>query len=413
MNNNFLRINADLHIHGLYSMAVSKQMTPNIIAEQAPLKGIHLLGTADILNQKWINLVKEQLSPTEEGLLQHNNGTKFILQTEIEDSNRIHQIIYFPSFSKVEEIREKFKTKCKNLDSDGRPKIWLPSEEIAEICSEAECLIGPAHGFTPYFGLYGKFNSYKDCYQDQWRKIKFIELGLSADTLMADQISELHDLTFLSNSDAHSPWPNKMGREFNTFLMKEINFPELALALKREKGRKSILNVGFNPLEGKYHKTRCINCLTFFDPKEAGNFKWKCPNCRKSIKKGVDFRISELAGVGPNIHPDHRPDYKYIVPLSEIIGLALGIKNTWSKGVQKEWLKFVTRFSNEINVLLRTDYEKLEEINPQITEYIQFFREGKIKYVPGGGGVYGQLVPPGKAVEFKEFKEKQMSLGEF
>jgi len=394
-------------------MAVSKQMLPKTIGEQAPSKGIHLLGTADILNQKWIDLVKEQLNKIEEGIYQHENKTKFILQTEIEDANRVHQLIYFPSFSKVEEIREQFAKKCKNLDSDGRPKIWLTGEEITEICSEAGCLVGPAHAFTPYFGMYGKFNSYKECYGDQWNKIHFLELGLSADTLMADQISELHNLTFLSNSDAHSPWPNKMGREFNTFLMKEISFPELKLALKREKGRKSILNVGFNPLEGKYHKTRCISCLTFFEPKDAASFKWKCPSCSKSIKKGVDFRISELAGVGPNIHPDHRPEYKHIMPLSEIIALALGIKNTWSQGVQKEWLKFVKRFSNEINVLLRTDYEKLEEINPKVAEYVQYFREGKIKYVPGGGGVYGQLVPPGKAVEIKEFKEKQMSLGEF
>ena len=275
-HNHFLRVNADLHLHGLYSMAVSKQMTPSVIAKQAPSKGIHLLGTADILNQKWINLVKEQLNKVEgqEGILEHSNGTKFVLQTEIEDANRVHQIIYFPSFSKVEEIREQFAKKCKNLDSDGRPKIWLKGEEIAEICSEAGCLVGPAHGFTPHFGMYAKFNSYKDCYGDQWRKIHFLELGLSADTLMADQISELHDLTFLSNSDAHSPWPNKMGREFNTFLMKEISFEELKLALKREKGRKSVLNVGFNPLEGKYHKTRCASCLTFFEPKEAANFKW-------------------------------------------------------------------------------------------------------------------------------------------
>tara|TARA_Y100000310_G_C20672649_1_gene811173 strand:- start:1644 stop:2834 length:1191 start_codon:yes stop_codon:yes gene_type:complete len=396
-------------------MAVSKQMTPDIIAQQAPLKGVQLVATADILNQKWIDLVKEQLQRVEdqEGILEHSNGTKFVLQTEIEDANRVHQIIYFPSFSKVEEVREIFGKKCKNLDSDGRPKIWLTGTEIAEICSEAECLLGPAHAFTPYFGIYSKFNSYKDCYGDKWNKIHFMELGLSADTLMADQISELHNLTFLSNSDAHSPWPNKMGREFNTVLMKEISFDELKLALKREKGRKSVLNVGFNPLEGKYHKTRCVNCLTFFEPKEAANFKWKCPSCGKSIKKGVDFRISELAGVGPNIHPDHRPEYKHIVPLSEIAGLALGIKNTWSQKVQEEWLKFVKRFSNEINVLLRTDYEKLEEINPKIAEYVQYFREGKIKYVPGGGGVYGKLVPPGEAVEIKEFKEKQTSLGDY
>jgi len=409
----FIKVNSDLHVHGLYSMAVSKQMIPKVIGEQAPLKGLGLVGTGDILNGKWIKLVKEQLKEIDDGILEHENGTKFILQTEIEDANRVHHVILFPSFSKVEEVREKFKGKCTNLDSDGRPKIWLRGEEIAEACLDSGCLLGPAHAFTPYFGMYSKFDSYKECYGDKWRKIHFLELGLSADTGMADMISELHDLSFLSNSDAHSPWPNKMGREFNSFLVKEVSFEELGKALKRESGRRCVLNVGFNPLEGKYHKTRCMGCLTFFEPKEAVGFNWRCPNCGKAIKKGVDYRISELAGVGLGVHPDHRPEYKYVIPLSEIIGLAMGIKNAWSMKVQSEWKRFVQRFGNEIRVLLSASYEKLEEVNREVAEYVQFFREGKIKYVPGGGGVYGKLVPPGEAVVVKEFKEKQMSLGEF
>src|SRR3989339_536012 len=102
MNNNFLKINADLHIHGLYSGAVSKNMVPRIIGEQAPLKGLQLVGTGDILNNRWIQLVKEQLKNTEEeSILEHENKTKFILQTEVEDANRVHHIIFFPSFSKV------------------------------------------------------------------------------------------------------------------------------------------------------------------------------------------------------------------------------------------------------------------------------------------------------------------------
>ena len=60
--------------------------------------------------------------------------------------------------------------------------------------------------------------------------------------LFADKISELNNLTFTTNSDAHSPWPNKMGREFNVFQLKEISFEEISKALKREQGRKSILN---------------------------------------------------------------------------------------------------------------------------------------------------------------------------
>ena len=406
---NFIECNADLHMHGLYSAAVSDKMIPKTIAEQAPLKGLHLVGSSDILNNKWINMVKEQLRKVDDGILEYENGTKFILQTEIEDNNRVHHIILFPSFSKVEEVREKFKNKCKNLDSDGRPKIWMNAEEISEICVNSECLIGFAHAFTPYFSLFSKYNSYKDCYKSQWKNIHFLELGLSADTNMADRISELHNLTFTSNSDAHSPWPNKLGREFNTLKIKEITFNEVSKALKRENGRKCILNVGFNPLEGKYHKTRCTGCLRFYDPLQAEKLRWKCFECGKSIKKGVDYRIYELSDLPHNKHPEHRPEYRHIIPLSEIIGLALDVKDTWSFKVQNIWKKFIDNFSNEIKVLLEIDIKELAKIDERIAKYIEYFRDNKIKYVPGGAGVYGKLVKPDEYIITATKMQKSLS----
>lgn len=409
----FIEVNTDLHMHGIYSGAVSGSMIPKVIAEQAPLKGLHVVGSSDILNNKWVKLLKEQLKQSKEGILEAENGTKFILQTEVEDSNRVHHIILFPSFSKVEEVREKLKNKCKDFDSDGRPKIWVNGEELAEICVNADCLVGFAHAFTPYFGIFSKFDSYKKCYGSMWSKIYFLEMGLSADTNMADRISELHNLTFTSNSDAHSPWPNKLGREFNTLKIKDIDFEEIAKALKRENGRKCVLNVGFNPLEGKYHKTRCTGCLSFFDPNEAERLKWKCSNCGKSIKKGADYRIEELSDLPLGKHPDHRPEYKHIIPLSEIIALALDISNTWSIKVQSIWKRFVDKFDNEINVLLDVEIKELAKVNEKVAEYIKFFREDKIKYVPGGAGVYGKLVKPGEEIEVNKMNIRQKKLGEF
>ena len=397
----FIEINADFHLHGLYSMAVSNNMVPSKIGEQAPLKGLQLVGTADILNAKWIKLIKEQLKPIDKdaSIFEHSNGTKFILQTEVEDNTRTHHIILFPSMSKVEEVKEKLTSKCKDLDVEGRPKLHIGPEELAEICISSGCMIGPSHAFTPWTSIFKAFNSIKQCYGSQADKIHFLELGLSADTNMADRISELHRLTFLSNSDAHSPWPNKMGREFNTVSVQDISYEEIEKAIKREGGRKFVMNVGFNPLEGKYHKTRCLNCLTFFQPKDAEVYRWRCPSCKSSIKKGVDARIDELADIPEGQHPNHRPPYIYTIPLSEIIAVAIGVKQAYSQKVQAVWEKFTHKFGNEITILLHTPISELKEIEPKTAEMVHLFRNNEFRYIPGGGGVYGIPVPPGKKLE--------------
>jgi len=167
-----MEINADLHMHGLYSGGVSNRMVPKVIGEQAPLKGLDLVGTADVLNERWIKLLKEQLK-NENEMLVHPNGIKFILQTEVEDNHRVHHVILIPSFSKVYELREKFK-KYANLDTDGRPKIHLNGEEIAEIVLESGCLIGPAHAFTPWTAIFKEYDSLRECYGDYTNKIHFL-----------------------------------------------------------------------------------------------------------------------------------------------------------------------------------------------------------------------------------------------
>jgi len=410
----FVKINADLHIHSPFAGGVSEKMSPHTIAQTAPLKGLHLIGTGDILNENWIKIIQEQLQKTDdESIFMHKNGTKFILQTEIADDNRVHHIILFPSLSKVYELREKFARYCTDLDKEGRPSIHLNGEQIAEICSEANCLLGFSHAFTPYFGLYSKFNSYKECYGKNWDKIYFMELGMSADTDMADRILELHNLTFTSNSDAHSAWANRIGREFTQFLMEGISFAELEKALKRVDGRKAILNVKFNPLEGRYHKTRCTGCLKFFEPAEAKKFWWRCPNCKKPIKKGVDWRIEELSDVPANNHPEHRPPCLHIIPLSEIISMAIKVRNPWAQKVQDEWMRFVKTFGTEIDILINKNTEELATLNKEVAKYIEFFREGKIKYIPGGAGIYGKLIPPGENADIDNFTGQQKSLTDF
>jgi uncharacterized protein (TIGR00375 family) len=423
----FLSVNADLHMHGLYSGAVSKDMTPRVIAEQAPLKGLQLVGSADILNGRWMDLVRQQLEAVDDSIFIHKNGTRFVLQTEVEDNRRVHHVIFFPSISKVQEVKERLAGKSADLDGDGRPKIHLSGAEIAQIAIDAGCLIGPSHAFTPWTALFKEYDSLKGCYGDLVDKIHFLELGLSADTDMADRISDLHRVTFLSNSDAHSPWPNKLGREFNTLSIMDVTFDELSKAIKREGGRGVTLNVKFDPKEGRYHKTRCINCLTFFSALDASSYKWRCPICRSPIKKGVAERVEELADLKEPKHPVYRPPCLHTIPLSEIIASAIGTKQAYSVKVQEMWKRFISRFGNEITVLIKTPIDQLKEVDSKTAEFVGAFRENRFSYIPGGGGAYGIPVPPGKEAKMKVWKDgkvqettlnervdsKQRSLSEF
>ncbi len=378
-------VNADLHIHSKYSMATSEKMDLPTLASESRKKGIHLVATGDCLHQKWLAEIRK---------LKEENGvfkledTSFVLTTEVEDANQVHHLLIIPSISKAEELYEFMKPRSNNIDSDGRPNVRLKGEEIAQAAKDAEALIGPAHAFTPWTAMYAYHNSLKDCYGGMADHIYFLELGLSADTSYADRISELRCLTFLSNSDAHSPYVNKLAREFNRFEMEDISFDELKMAIIREKGRRPVLNVGLPPEEGKYNESACIRCFRHYTLRESIIKSWTC-SCGGTIKKGVKDRVNELASYPQPQHPPHRPPYLHLIPLSEIIAMALGIgANT--KGVQKIWNALIERYGSEVTVLVDADV-KSSGVDERVISAIQAFREGKVKVHPGGGGQYGRI----------------------
>ncbi len=386
---------ADLHIHSKYSGATSARMDINTIAHQAKLKGLTFVGTGDVFHPEWFRSLKNELMEISEGTLeQQRYNTKFLLTVEVEDRNRVHHLIIFPSFSAVESAREELAKHSTDIGSDGRARIDLGAPEIVEIVASHDGLIGPSHAFTPWTSVYKEFDSLRDCYKDQIKKVSFIELGLSADTYMADRIAELADIGFLSNSDAHSPWPDKLGREFNRLGLAEPTHEEVVKAIKGEDGRHVLLNVGFDPRLGKYHVTACSRCFKQFLFNEALKLRWRCDKCGGWVKKGVSDRVDELADYPEPMHPPHRPDYLRIAPLAEVISLAID-KDPHSPEVQSEWERLVTRFGDEISVLIDVAPELLSDVTKtHVTEVIKAFRAGTLKVVAGGGGRYGRLELP-------------------
>ena len=392
-------INADLHIHGRYSMATSKNMSPVTMAPQAKLKGLDLVATGDALHQKWLNIIEETTEETSDGIFSLKEGMipegsedvpetlddtdlcKFILTTEVEDIKRVHHVIIFPSLESAYALRSKLKG---NMDADGRPRIRMKGDEIMDAAHEEGCIIGPSHAFTPWTSIYKEYDSVYDCYG---RKPDFLELGLSADTDMADRIEELQDITFLTNSDAHSPWPHRLGREFNEMELKEFTFNGV---------KDSILNgnihsnYGFDPRLGKYHKTACSKCYKKYEIPEAIKLNWRCP-CGGKIKKGVDYRIYELSKWDEPHHPPERPSYIHILPLAEIISSTYG-KGVTTVFVQKIWNELVSKFGNEINVLIHTPLEEIEVVDPKLSKVIKAFRNNTLHIESGGGGKYGEIM---------------------
>ncbi len=382
-------MNADLHIHSRFSGATSKNMRIATIAEQAPLKGLELVGTGDALHPAWLAEVRT-LEEVGEGIFR-SGTTSFILTCEVEDARKVHHLIILPSISAAEELRERFRRYSLDLERDGRPHLTLRGEEIADIVNETDAVLGPSHAFVPWTSIYKEYDSLRECYGTA--RIAFLELGLSADTELADTIAELQDVTFLSNSDAHSPWPNKLGREFNRFRLGDLSFTELKRALFRRRGNRVVLNVGFDPRLGKYHRTACIKCYTHYQLEEAEKLSWRCSRCGGRIKKGVRDRIREIATWKEPHHPEHRPPYLRIAPLSEIVAQALKVSNVYSPRVQKVWRELVMAFKSEIRVLVDVDPEDIAKVGGEaIAELIRRFRAQDFDIVEGGGGKYGEII---------------------
>ncbi len=366
-------------------------MTIKKLSLEAHKKGIELIGTGDCLNNGWLDEIRE-LNTIDEGTFEVND-TRFILTTEVEDNSRVHHLLMFPSLAQVEEFRDKVRSRSKNLDSDGRPNLRMNGVEIAQLAKDLDTIIGPCHAFTPWTAIFAYHDSLESCYGDLAKYVSIIELGLSADTNFADRIAELERLTFLTNSDAHSPYPVRLAREFNRFEVEELTYDEVKKAILRQGGRGCVLNIGLPPQEGKYNESACIKCFTHYTLQQAVDNKWKCTECGKRIKKGVKDRVEELADYAVPRHPSYRPEYIHIIPLAEIVMKALGHSSTNTKGVMQVWEPLISRFGNEVNVLVDADIADIKKVTEKrIVQAIDAFRNNKIKIVPGGGGEYGKLV---------------------
>ncbi|MFA6226178.1 MAG: endonuclease Q family protein [Methanoregula sp.] len=366
-------VNADLHIHSPYSIAVSRFMQPEQLLAGCVIKGIHVLGTGDALQPAW--------QKGWEPYLENEVGIVIVPQTEIEDIKRVHHVILAQDLAQFSQLRDLFDGKCKSFETSGRPHVYLSGEEIAALAHDVGALVGPAHAFTPWTAMYAYFDSVPACYGNE--KIDFLEIGLSADSSYGAAIPDLYDVPFLTNSDAHSPYPDKLGREFNRLNLQHRTAKDVLACIR--KGAIE-MNAGFFPDEGKYNRTACTRCFTQYSLEQAIGHSWRCPADGGIIKKGVADRARELSGGGA---PRPRPPYVHILPLGQIIQTMEMASSPNTKKCKAIYASFIAAFDNEIAVLLDVPVAEIRAIHPKVAEAISALRSGTVILHPGGGGKYG------------------------
>ncbi|MEM2912007.1 MAG: endonuclease Q family protein [Candidatus Bathyarchaeia archaeon] len=404
-----LRVIADLHIHGRYSRATSQSMCIEEIARFAKIKGLTLVGTGDFTHPKWLKEMQEMLIQEPETRLYKTaknpeSPVYFMITTEVstmftfENSiKKVHHVILTPTMETAVQINERL-AKYGDLTVDGRPTLNMSAPQLVEEVMEVsnKNMVFPAHAWTPWFSIFGAFSGFdtvEDCYQDMTKHIHALETGLSSDPPMNWRLSKLDKFTLVSNSDSHSFWPWRMGREANVFELKKLSYQEIVDAIRGKDKEKFKFTVETDPAYGKYHWTGHRNCHVSLSPREAIKLGNICPVCRKKLTKGVEQRVEELADRPADFKPENAIGYMHLLPLSEIIATALGVETPSTQQVWDLYNKLVEKFGDEYTVLIEVSKEKLEEVvDKRIAEAIVKVRENRIRVIPGYDGVYGRPI---------------------
>ncbi len=418
---------ADLHIHSRYSMATSRQLTPEHLDGWARIKGITLLGTGDCTHRGWLAELKEKLEPAEDGSnlyrladglrlasrclggipVRESAPVRFMLSGEISSIykkggkvRKVHNLVFFPHFEGAELFARKLEEGGYNIKSDGRPIIGMDSAELLalllDVCPQAQLV--PAHIWTPWFSVLGSksgFDSLEECYGDLTGQILAVETGLSSDPPMNRICSILDRFALISNSDAHSP--DKLGREANLF-RGDLSWDGVWGALRNHGSSSAQFGgtVEFFPQEGKYHNDGHRKCGVSLNPFQTMEHGGICPVCGKLLTMGVLHRVVELAdrtmpqwGAGKSCEA---VPFRSAVSLGQLPAEMLGVVNPSSKRVQSEYGKLIGLFGSEFHVLLEAELGDLAtEYDPLLAEAVGRVRQGRVLKEEGFDGEFGRI----------------------
>ncbi len=379
----------DLHVHigrtwrgRAVKITASKNLTLTNILEYAEHpKGLDIVGVIDCHSPEVIEELESlhetgEITELEDGGFRYHNGVTLLSGCEIEINDEkckgpIHALCYLPNLVSLKEFSHWLAQRVTNIHLSTQ-RVYEQAREIQKKVQQLNGLFVPAHVFTPFKSLYGKgvTSSLTEVFDPNM--IHAIELGLSANTSMANTITELAPYCFLSNSDAHSL--PKLAREYQVMVMRNPSFAELKMVFANQDGRGIKENYGLDPFLGKYYETTCESCGKIVEDSAPS-----CSNCDTTKKiRGVKHRIAELATV---YEGKVRPRYINQIPLEFIPGLG-----------NKTLEKLYNYFGSEMNILHRVSEEELKSVIPlNLAQKIIKAREGKLQFNAGGGGKYGTV----------------------
>ncbi|MBI5568535.1 MAG: UvrD-helicase domain-containing protein [Desulfomonile tiedjei] len=450
---------ADLHVHSKYSRATSRDCDLMHLAQWAALKGIRVLGTGDFTHPGWRSEIKEKLVEAENGLLRLKDEhvpenvvlprgfgpgeVRFVLNGEISSiykkdgaTRKVHHVIHMPDIDAMERFSARL-DRIGNIRSDGRPILGLDSRDLLEIALDTsdESYLVLAHIWTPWFSVFGSrsgFDTLEACFEELTPHIFALETGLSSDPEMNHRVSRLDRFTLLSNSDTHSP--AKLGREANIFqgipgyveireairaggagkdlsptVVFELTGGDLLVAdapLGQDeaavRGSRFIGTIEFFPEEGKYHLDGHRKCGVRLEPEETEKLGGRCPVCGQPVTVGVMNRVFELADRDRSIPPENAAPFWRLLPLTEVIGQALGV-GPQSKKVGALYQELLHKLGPELLTLWACPLEEIGRHAPAIiTEAIRRVRAGEVSIAAGFDGEYGkvQLFGEGERAQF-------------
>ena len=404
-----MKMIADLHIHSRFSMATSKEGTPENLDFWARKKGISLIGTGDFTHPVWREELKERLVSEGNGLYRLRDeyvkeesrkfpgeGTRFVVSGEISSiykkngkTRKVHNVILLPGLEAADAMAQRLE-KIGNIHSDGRPILGLDSHDLLEMMLDVcpEGILIPAHIWTPHFSVLGAksgFDSVEECFEELAPYIHALETGLSSDPAMNWRISKLDRYQLVSNSDAHSP--SKLGREAN-LLDIDCSYEGLYRAIQTGEGLEG--TVEFFPEEGKYHFDGHRKCGVSLSPVEAERLGGICPVCGKKLTMGVDHRVEQLADRAEGFVKKDGKKYESLVPLPEVISTCMGYSAA-SKKVQGCFEQMIQTLGTEFDILRNVPSEDKSCAGERIAEGIENVRTGNVKRIPGYDGEYGKI----------------------